>query len=55
MAQASCPKTPTDTTEEEKNKEDDEEHMEADDAPVVDKDKDTAGGPDMGGGSGMAA
>ncbi len=43
------------TAEEEKKKEDGKEHMEADDALVVDKDKDTAGGPDVGGGSGMAA
>ncbi len=48
-------KTPTGMEEEEKKKEDDEEHMEADDALVANKDKDTAGGPDLGGGLGMAA
>ncbi len=42
--QASRPKTPTDTTEEERKKEDGDEHMDADDAPVADKDKDATGG-----------
>ncbi len=53
--QASCPKTPADTVEEEKKKEDVNEHMDADDVPVGDKDKDAASGPDAGGGLGMAA
>ncbi len=55
VAQASHPKTPANTAEEEKKKEDGDKHMDADDAPVADKDKDAAGGPDMGGGSGMVA
>ncbi len=46
-------KTPAGTEEEEKKKEDEEEHMDADHAPVADKDKDTNGGPDVGGGLGM--
>ncbi len=46
---------PADTAEEEKKKEDSDEYMDADDVPVADKDKDAAGGPDVGGGSGTAA
>ncbi len=37
--------------EEEKKKEGGDEHMEQDNVPVVDKDKDATGGPDAGGGS----
>ncbi len=55
VVQASHPNTPADTAEEEKKKEDGDEHMNADYAPVADKDKDAASGPDVGGGSGTAA
>ncbi len=48
-------KMPASTEEEEKKKEDEEECMDADDALVTDMDKDPTGGPDAGGGSGMAA
>ncbi len=41
--------------EEEKKKEDRDEHMDADDMPVADKDKDATGGPDVGGGSSTMA
>ncbi len=46
-------KTPAGTEVEEKKKEDKDEHMDADDALVTDKDNDATGGPEAGGGSGM--
>ncbi len=48
-------KKPADAVEEEKKKEDGDECMDADDVPMANKDKDAAGGPDAGGGSGTMA